>query len=83
MKWLSKIFSFLKDKNGDWSSLRVVLLFSVLVLVYQLYRFNQVYQIEIVKERIDYTGLSLLFTTMVINFIFVVILKVIQKKYER
>jgi uncharacterized membrane protein YidH (DUF202 family) len=83
MKWLSKIFSFLKDKNGDWSSLRVVLLFSVLVLVYQLYRFNQVYQIEIMKERIDYTGLSLLFTTMVINFIFVVILKVIQKKYER
>jgi hypothetical protein len=59
------------------------LLFSVLVLVYQLYRFNQVYQIEIMKERIDYTGLSLLFTTMVINFIFVVILKVIQKKYER
>jgi uncharacterized membrane protein YidH (DUF202 family) len=83
MKWLSKIFSFLKDKNGDWSSLRVVLLFSVLVLVYQLYRFNQVYQIEIMKERIDYTGLSLLFTTMVINFILVVILKVIQKKYER
>jgi uncharacterized membrane protein YidH (DUF202 family) len=83
MKWLSKVFSFLKDKNGDWSSLRVVLLFSVLVLIYQLYRFNQVYQIEIMKERIDYTGLSLLFTTMVINFIFVVILKVIQKKYER
>ncbi len=83
MKWFIDIFAFLKDEKGHWSSIRVILLVSVFILVYQLWRFNQVFQIEIVKEKIDYTGLSLLFTTLVINFILVVILKVIQKKFER
>ena len=74
---------FLKDDKGNWSSIRLIMVFSVFLLVYQLYRFNQVFQIEIKSESVDYSGLSLLFTTLVINFVFVIILKVIQKKFER
>ncbi len=74
---------FLKDDKGNWSSLRLVMVFSVGLLFYQLYKFNQVYQLEIVKDSVDYSGLSLLFTTLVINFVFVIILKVVQKKFEK
>jgi hypothetical protein len=74
---------FLKDKNNQMSSLRVILILSFLVLIYQLFRFNQAYQLEIVRDKPDYNGLSLLFAAFVTNFIFVVILKVIQKKYEQ
>lgn len=73
---------FLKDDKGNWSSIRLVLMFGVLLLCYQLLEFRMAYRIEIQKEIVDYTGLSLLFTTMVINFVFVLVLKVIQKKFE-
>lgn len=73
---------FLKDDSGNNSSIRGILLISVIILIYQLYEYRLAFRLEIQKEVVDYTGLSLLFTTMVINFIVVVILKVIQKKYE-
>lgn len=73
---------FLKDDKGNWSSMRLVLMFGVLLLCYQLYEFRLGYRKEIEKDIVDYTGLSLLFTTMIINFVFVLILKVIQKKFE-
>lgn len=73
---------FLKDDKGNWSSIRLVLMFGVLLLCYQLLEFRMAYRIEIQKEIVDYTGLSLLFTTMVTNFVFVLVLKVIQKKFE-
>lgn len=73
---------FLKDDKGNWSSIRLVLMFCIFLLCYQLLEFRVAYRIEIQKEIVDYTGLSLLFTTMVINFVFVLILKVIQKKFE-
>ena len=73
---------FLKDDKGNWSSMRLVLISCIFLLCYQLYEFRVGYRKEIEKDVVDYTGLSLLFTTMVINFVFVLILKVIQKKFE-
>jgi len=73
----------LKDNKGNWSSMRIVMFFSLVVLAYQLYEFRVAYRLEIMKEQVDYNGLSLLFASLVTNFIFVVILKVIQKKFEQ
>jgi hypothetical protein len=74
--------SLMKDDKGHWSSMRAVLIASFLVLIYQLYEFRAAYRLEIIKDQPDYNGLSLLFASLVTNFIFVVILKVIQKKFE-
>lgn len=76
------MIGFLKDDKGNWSSMRLIMLISVVLLIYQLYEFRVILHKEIEKEVVDYNGLSILFTTMVINFVFVIILKVLQKKWE-
>lgn len=74
--------NFLQDDSGNYSSMRVILIISVLVLIYQLYEFRAAYHLEIVKETPDYQGLTILFTALVTNFIFALILKVVQKRFE-
>lgn len=64
------------------NTIRAILLMSFLVMCYQLYEFRFAYRLEVVKDMPDYNGLSLLFTTMITNFIFVLIAKVIEKKFE-
>lgn len=73
----------MKDDKGNWSSTRIIMFLSLLLLMYQLYEFRAAYRLEIVKENVDYNGLAVLFAALVTNFIFVVILKVIQKKFEK
>ena len=72
----------IKDNKGKISSMRVILILATLLLIYQLYEFRVAYRLEIIKEEPNYNGLAVLFGAMVINFVFVIILKVIQKKYE-
>jgi hypothetical protein len=72
----------LKEDNGNYSTIRIVLIFSILVLIYQLYEFRAAFRLEIIKEHPDYQGLSLLFAALVTNFIFALILKVVQKRFE-
>lgn len=76
------ISQIVKDNKGKNSSMRVILILATLLLIYQLYEYRVAYRLEIIKEEPNYNGLALLFGAMVINFVFVVILKVIQKKYE-
>ncbi len=73
----------LKDDKGNWSSIRLVLLFAVVIFLYLLYLFTKTLFVEIEKETINYQGLALLFTAMVTEVGVVLILKVLQKKYER
>lgn len=70
------------DDKGNTSSMRIALLFAIGVFVFLLYLFTKTLLVEIQKEVINYTGLALLFTAMVTEVAVVLILKVIQKKYE-
>jgi hypothetical protein len=73
----------LQDDSGNNSSIRVILALSFILLIYQLIEFRYAFRLEVVKEEPDYNGLSILFGAMVLNFVFVLIMKVIQKKYEK
>ena len=75
--------NLIQDKSGNYSSMRVMLLASLLLLVYQLWEFRFAYRLEVVKDEPNYSGLALLFGAMVINFVVVILLKVLQTKYEQ
>ncbi len=72
----------LQDDNGNYSSIRMVLIFAVLIFLYLLYLFTKTLFVELEKETINYTGLALLFSAMVTEVGVVLVIKVIQKKYE-
>ena len=72
----------MQDSKGNNSSLRIILVVVFLLMCYQLYEFRVAYRLEIVKEAPDYSGLTLLFTAMIINFVLVLVAKVWQKKFE-
>lgn len=73
----------LQDDNGNISSLRIVLVIILAIFIYLLALFTQALKIEIVKETPNYTGLATLFTAMLVNLALPLLLKVIQKKYEK
>ncbi len=72
----------LQDDRGNYSSIRIVLMFAIIVFVFLLYLFTKTLFIEIQKDVINYQGLALLFTAMITEVAVVLILKVFQKKYE-
>ncbi len=72
----------LQDDRGNYSSIRIVLMFAIIVFVFLLYLFTKTLFVELEKETINYTGLALLFSAMVTEVGVVLIIKVIQKKYE-
>ena len=74
---------FFQEGNGRLSSMRLALAITTIVFIYLMLLFSQAFWFEIQKKEIDYTGLSLLFTTMFVNFILVILMKVIQKKFEK
>lgn len=73
----------LQDDKGNYSSMRVVLLFAVMIFLFLLYLFTKTLFVEIQKDVINYQGLALLFTAMVTEVGVVLLLKVLQKKYEK
>lgn len=82
---MKKILEFFKDDSGVLSMLRLLLGFLILVSCYMLYLFSLLifHELSKTESEVNYTGLSLLFTTMFINFILALVAKIIQKKYEQ
>ena len=73
----------IEETNGRRSSIRIVLIVSAIIMLYLLYLFTVMVRHELAQESINYTGLTAIFSAMFVQFILVVIMKVIQKKYEK
>ena len=74
--------NILQDDKGNWSSIRFLLIAVLLIFIYLLFLFSKALFFELQQEAINYTGLATLFTAMVANVGLVLVMKVIQKKYE-
>jgi hypothetical protein len=79
---MKRLLEFFQEESGAYSSIRLALAITTTVFIYLMFLFTLLVKKELSKDIIDYTGLSLLFTTMFINFILVILLKVVQKKFE-
>ena len=79
---MKKLLEFFQQDDGTFSMLRLLVACVLVVFTYLMYLFTRLLYFELNSEEINYSGLSLLFTTMFINFILAILLKVIQKKYE-
>ena len=73
----------LQDDKGNYSSLRVMILFVCLLIVWMYHDWRTVLFIEVAKDKPDYTGLIQLFSAMLITFGLAFLSKLIQKKYEK
>lgn len=79
---MKRLLEPIEDNKGNISSIRILSYLSFILLVYLLSEFRYAYRLEVVKPFPDYPGLALIFTAIVINFGLVILLKVIQKRYE-
>lgn len=75
-------FDTIKNKSGKDSSIRVVLLLSYLNLLLFIYLWNKALTFELNSDSIDYQGLGLLFSVMVVQTALPIVAKVLEKKYE-
>lgn len=82
---MKKFLEFFQQDDGTLSMLRLLLGVLIPVFGYLLYLFSLLtfHELSKTEGEINYTGLSLLFTTMFINFMLGLLTKVIQKKYEQ
>ncbi len=72
-----------QDDKGNYSSLRVLLIFVCILIVWMYLDWRTVLFIETAKEVPDYTGVTNLFLTMIITFGLAFASKLIQKKFEK
>ncbi len=74
--------NILQDNKGNYSSLRVILIFLAIVMVFLFVLFTIAFFKEMGKEEANYMGLTSLFSAMFGTFILGMFAKVIQKRYE-
>jgi threonine/homoserine/homoserine lactone efflux protein len=79
---MNKMKQFLSQDNGVLSMIRLAVVFVMLVFLYFLWLFTLMVFHELSRDEINYSGLALIFGAMFVEFILVIILKVMQKKYE-
>lgn len=80
---MKNVIQFFTESNGILSMIRLAVAFVMLVFLYFLWLFTLMVFHELGQEKIDYAGLALIFGAMFIEFLLVILLKVIQKKYEK
>lgn len=74
---------FWEDDNGNLSSIRLILLILLVVFVYLMFLFTKMIYHELnSKDPINYQGLAIVFSSFFIQFILVILSKVIQKRFE-
>jgi hypothetical protein len=74
--------NLIQDDKGNWSSGRIVFLFSVVIMIWMIRLWNKSYLLEMVKDEPNYEGLAILFEKMVVLFGLVVFLKALSKFAE-
>ncbi len=74
--------NIIQDDKGNYSSLRAILIVVVVMLIYFIYLFTMMVNYELKQESIDYTGLSVIFSVIFVEFLLVIFLKVKQKQIE-
>ena len=72
-----------QDDKGNYSSLRIMLIFVCGLIVWMYMDWRRVLFMEVVKDNPDYVGLIQLFSAMLVTFGLAFAAKLIQKKYER
>ena len=72
-----------KDDKGHWSSIRIIMILSVIIFGYMVYLWREAFMLEILKEKPDYGGLTTLFTAMVAGVGISIFAKVVQKYFEK
>jgi hypothetical protein len=75
--------NFLKDDKGNDSSFRVGFAISFIVSLYMIVFFTMFMLKELSKEEVNYEGLVLFGSTLVLQIIGTLIAKSQSKKYER
>ena len=73
----------LQDDKGNYSSLRIMLIFVCGLVVWMYVDWRKLAFIEVAKEQPDYSGLTNLFLAMLVTFGLAIISKLIQKKFEK
>ncbi len=76
--------NILQDDNNNYSSMRMVLIGCTVLTVYLLILFSIMvfHELKQEQEPVNYSGLTGIFSAMFVQFILVVIMKVVQKKFE-
>jgi hypothetical protein len=72
----------LQDNNGNYSSMRVILILTFSLMLWMFVEWRIAFHIEIEKDNPDYGGLTQLFIAMMVTFGMGIVGKIIQKKYE-
>lgn len=75
--------NLLQDDKGNWSSLRALLLFVCVLIVWMYIDWRRVLFVEMLKETPDYGGVVQLFSVMLVTFGLAFAAKLIQKKFEK
>ena len=75
--------NLIQDDKGNYSSLRVMLIFVCLFIVFLYVDYRQIMFIEVAKPEPDYEGLVKLFLAMMVTFGMGWMAKLIQKKIEK
>ena len=73
----------LQDEKGNYSSLRIMLIFVCGLVVWMYVDWRKLAFIEAQRDAPDYTGLTNLFLAMLVTFGLAIISKLIQKKFEK
>ena len=73
----------MRNREGRISTIRVMLVVGYLNFLYLIILWRKALMFELHKESIDYQGLTLLFSAMVVNTGLVLLAKVVEKKLER
>ena len=80
---MKNLFNIIKERSGDYSSVRVVVLLTFALLCVMYYHWLEAFKIEIQREQPDYSGLTQLFVAMFVTFGLALFAKVWQKKHEK
>ena len=76
----------LQDDKGNWSSMRLLLTFLFALVVWMYVDWRWALRLEMLKDVPDYLGITGLFNAMMAGFttlIAALIIKLVQKRFER
>ena len=73
----------LQDDKGNYSSLRIMLIFVCGLVVWMYVDWRKLAFIESARDNPDYSGLTNLFLAMLVTFGLAFASKLIQKKFEK